>query len=72
MMGAGPCDDDAIVTEKPELKGKIGTELVPAGPCRAVRDPAGEHAPVHAPAAPGDPVRRVPLYTAAIAAGGLM
>jgi N,N'-diacetylchitobiose transport system substrate-binding protein len=32
MMWAGPWDYDAIVTEKPELEGKIGVTLVPAGP----------------------------------------
>jgi N,N'-diacetylchitobiose transport system substrate-binding protein len=32
MMWAGPWDYDAIVTEKPELDGKIGVTLVPEGP----------------------------------------
>jgi N,N'-diacetylchitobiose transport system substrate-binding protein len=32
MMWAGPWDYDAIVTEKPELEGKIGVTLVPEGP----------------------------------------
>jgi N,N'-diacetylchitobiose transport system substrate-binding protein len=32
MMWAGPWDYDAIVTEKPELEGKVGVTLVPEGP----------------------------------------
>jgi N,N'-diacetylchitobiose transport system substrate-binding protein len=32
MMWAGPWDYDAIVTEKPDMKGKVGVTLVPAGP----------------------------------------
>jgi N,N'-diacetylchitobiose transport system substrate-binding protein len=32
MMWAGPWDYDAIVTEKPDLEGKVGVTLVPAGP----------------------------------------